>query len=100
MNASSQDLSEERKYTLSLRDGTIKDCIYEGICGARHCFTTKQNDDAWAYYFLAETDFRASGSNIEVLANQPERVPISKEKEAMEFLQIQQAWNRVMGIKE
>lgn len=96
MDTPLQELQENRKYNLSLRDGNVKDCIYEGVCGNGHCFTTKQTENDWEYYFLAEGDFRASGSTIEVLINQPKTTIISRETEPVEFLQIQAAWERVL----
>ena len=92
-------LSENRKYSLSLRDGNVKDCIYEGVCGDDHCFTTQRTKDEWEYYFLSEGDFRAGDSDIEVLVNQPKTATVSKETEPVEFSQIQQTWNKVMGSK-
>jgi hypothetical protein len=88
---------ENIRYTLFLQDGTVKDCIFDGKVGGSYCFTTRENEDKWNYCLLEEEDFRRIESRIEVLTDSPRNISVSKELEPMEFLQVQQAWDRVWG---
>ena len=87
-------ISPDKKYRMSFQEGTMKECIYDGLVGKNHCFTTKKSEREWEYYFLAERDFTVKDSGIEVLANQPRKTTVSRELEPIEFLQIQQSWRR------
>lgn len=99
MNTGLQNLKEDTRYVLSLREGNLTDCIYEGICGNKHCFTTKKTEDEWVYYFLAEGDFRTKGQGIEVLVDNPNITRVSRFSDPVEFAQIEGAWKRAMQSK-
>lgn len=97
MNTPAQIPNEGIKYNLIYKKEKPRDCIYEGFSGDRMCFTTKYNEDEWRYYFLRENQFRISGSNIEITIESPKVVPVHRETEPIEYMQVKQAWDKVFS---